>query len=163
MQKKGIELSLTFMVVVIIAIVLFVFGVNFVYKIVNQTNEIDKINTDELDKKFAQLSCESSDKVCVGIIRKIIPRGSFDTFGLKIINIGNATDFLVEVKASKAFDKQEKEIANNINFKYNNNPMNIEKNEEKSLGIALEVPKDAVFGTYIFDIIVKNNVNEEFQ
>jgi len=41
--------------------------------------------------------------------------------------------------------------------------MNIEKNEEKSLGIALEVPKDAVFGTYIFDIIVKNNVNEEFQ
>ena len=163
MQKKALELSLTFMVVAIIAIVLFVFGVNFVYKVANQSNKIDKVNTDELDKKFAQLSCESSDKVCIGIIRKIIPRGSFDTFGIKIINIEEATDFIVEINPSKAFDKQNNEIANNINLKYNNNEIMIERNEEKSMGIAFEVPKDAVSGTYVFDIIVKYRVNGEFQ
>ncbi len=163
MQKKAIELSLTFMVVVIISIILFVFGVNFAYKTANEANKIDKANTAELDKKFAQLSCESSDKVCVGIIKRLIPKGSFDTFGLKIINIENATGFLVEVKASKAFDKQEEETANNLTFKYNNNEIMVEKNEEKSLGIAFEVPKESVSGTYVFDILVKYKVNGEFQ
>ena len=163
MQKKAMELSLTFMVVVIISIVLFVFGVNFVYKVANQTNKIDKINTDELDKKFAQLSCESSDKVCIGVIKKIIPRGSFDTFGIKIINMDNATNFIVEVSPSKAFDKQENEILNNINFKYNNNSIAIDKNAEKSIGVAFEVSKEAASGTYVFDIVVKKNVNQEFQ
>ncbi|MEK6948867.1 MAG: hypothetical protein AABX34_01505 [Nanoarchaeota archaeon] len=163
MPKKALELSLTFMVVVIIAIVLFSIGVKFIYDIANETSKIDKISTDELDKKFAQLSCESSDKVCIGIIRKIIPKGSFDTFGIKIINIEPTTSFLIEITPSKAFDKQNNETTNSINFKYNNDEIEIEKNEEKSLGIAFEVPKDAVSGTYVFDIVVKNKVNEEFQ
>ncbi len=162
MRKKALELSLGFMVAVVLAIALFSLGIKFVYDIAHKTGEIDKLSTDELDKKFAQLSCESSDKVCIGIIRKIIPRGSFDTFGLKIINIEETSDFVVEVTPSKAFDKQNNEIANNLNFKHNNNRLNIEKNEEKSLGIAFEVPKDAVSGTYTFDISARHKVNEEF-
>lgn len=162
MQKKALELSLTFIVVVIIAIVLFSIGVKFIYDISSETSKIDEIGTDELDKKFAQLSCESSDRVCIGIIRKIIPRGSFDTFGIKIINIEPTANFLVEVKPSKAFNKQNNEIPNNINFKYNNNEIMIEKNEEKNLGIAFEVPKGTVSGTYGFGVIVKRKVNGQF-
>ena len=82
--------------------------------------------------------------------------------GLKIINIDATTECKVEVNPSKAFDKQNNEIANNINFKYNTNQMTIEKNEEKGLGIGFEVPKDAVSGTYVFDIAVKRKVNDEF-
>ena len=163
MHKKALELSLAFMVVVVLSIVLFSIGVKFIYDIANETSEIDKLSKDELDKKFAQLSCESSDKVCVGIIRKIMPKGSFDTFGIKIINIEESADFIVEVKSSKAFGKQNNEIANNINFKYNSNEIMIEKNEEKNLGIAFEVPKDAVSGTYGFGIIVKRKVDGQFQ
>ena len=40
--------------------------------------------------------------------------------------------------------------------------MTIEKNEEKSLGIGFEVPKNAESGTYVFDIAVKHKVNDEF-
>lgn len=163
MQKKAIELSLTFMVGVILAIILFVLGIKFAYNIINETNKIDKITIGELDKKFAQLSCGSSDKVCIGIIRKLIQKGSYDTFGIKIINIGETASFLVEVKHSKAFDKENNEILNNLNFKYNNNEILIEKNEGKSLGIAFEAPKNAVSGTYVFDVMVKNRVDGNFQ
>lgn len=163
MTKKAVELSLTFIVAVILAIALFSFGIKFIYDIAHETNEIDKISTGGLDKKFAQLSCESADKVCIGIIRKMISGGNFDTFGIKIINIGETASFLVEVKPSKAFDEQEKEMLNNVNFKYNNNEIMIEKNEEKRLGIAFEVPRDAVSGTYAFDVVVKNIVNGEFR
>lgn len=162
MPKKALELSLTFLVVVIISIVLFSLGIKFIYDLSNEANEIDKMSTDELDKKFAQLSCESSDRVCIGIIRKIILPDSFDTFGIKIINIEPTANFLVEVKPSKAFNKQNTEIPNNINFKYNTNEIMIDKNEEKSLGIAFEVPKDAVSGTYGFGVIVKRKVDGQF-
>lgn len=163
MQKKAIELSLSFIVLVILAIILFSLGVKFIFDISGQASKIDKINAEELDRKFAQLPCESSNKVCIGVIRRIIQKGSFDTFGIKLINIEPATRFLVEVTPSKAFDKQNNEIANSINFKHNTDEITIEKNEEKSIGIAFEVPKNAVAGTYTFDISIKYKVNEEFQ
>ena len=161
-SKKAIELSLTFLVTIITAVVIMAFGVRFLYSLASEATELDKTSTEQLDKRFAEISCGSNDKVCIGIIRKIIQKGKTDAFGLKIINIDAASEFKAEVNPSKAFDKQNNEIANNINFKYNNNQMTIEKNEEKSLGIGFEVPKDAVSGTYVFDIAVKRRVNDEF-
>ena len=40
--------------------------------------------------------------------------------------------------------------------------MTIEKNEEKSLGIGFEVPKNAESGVYVFDILVKYKADDEF-
>ena len=163
MSKKAIELSLTFMVVVLIAIVVFILGIKFVYNLASQTNEINKFSAEQLDKKFAQLSCEGNDKVCIGIIKKIIKRDNSDNFGLKIINIENQTNFMVEVKPSFALDKDNKKILNDINFKYNDQLLKIDKNEEKPIGIGFEVPKNASSGTYVFDVQVKNEVNGRFQ
>ena len=161
-SKKAIELSLTFLVAVIIAVVIMVLGINFLYNLASKATQLGQTTTDQLDKRFAELSCSGNDKVCIGIIRETIPKGKTDAFGLKIINIDATNEFKVEVNPSKAFDKQNNEIANNINFKYNTNQMTIEKNEEKSLGIGFEVPKNAESGTYVFDVGVKYKVNDEF-
>ena len=161
-SKKTIELSLTFLVTIILAVVIMAFGVRFLYSLASEATELDKTSTEQLDKRFAEISCGSNDKVCVGIIRRTIQKGKMDAFGLKIINIDAASEFKVEVNPSKAFDKQNNEIANNINFKYNNNQMTIEKNGEKSMGIGFEVPKNAESGTYVFDIAVTHKVNDEF-
>ena len=161
-SKNAIELSLTFLVTIILAVVIMAFGVRFLYSLTSEAAELDKISTEQLDKRFAELSCRSNDKVCIGIIRKIIPKGKADAFGLKIINIDATTEFKVEVNPSKAFDKQNNEIPNSIKFKYNNDGIKIEKNGGKSLGIGFEVPKDAVSGTYVFDVEVKYKVNDGF-
>mgnify|MGYP001482347686 CR=1 FL=1 len=162
MKKKGVELSLSFLVVLVIAVAILILGIRFIDSIASETIELDKITTDQLDKKFAELSCSASDRVCIGIIKKVIAKGNFDAFGMKIINIDDMAMFKVVVTRASAFDLSEKEILNNIDFKYNPNPVEIEKNEEKSLGIGFEVPKDAVSGTYIFDVLVEYNVDNEF-
>ena len=113
MEKRGIELSLTFLVTIILAVVIMAFGVRFLYSLASEATELDRTSTEQLDKRFAELSCSSNDKVCIGIIRKVIQKGNTDAFGLKIINIGAASEFKVEVNASKAFDRQNNEIANN--------------------------------------------------
>jgi len=68
-MKKGFELSLNFLVTIIIAIVIFVFGIRFISDLVTQTTELESLTTDQLDKKIENLLCET-EKVCIGVTKK---------------------------------------------------------------------------------------------
>ena len=163
MRKKGFELSLSFIVILVIAITIFILGMRFIYNISSETTELEKITTDQLDNNFSDLACESNDRVCIGIIKKKIARGDFDVFGLKIINIDTTTMFKVEVTPASAFDKNNEEITNNIDFKYNDNALEIGTKEEKIFGIGFDVTNDAKSGTYIIDVVLKYNVDNKFK
>ena len=157
-MKKAIELSLNFLVTVIIAVAILVLGVKFINDIAGEATELESLTTDQLDKKITELNCESTDRVCIGISKKTIPKGEFDVFGIKIINILEKQEFNINVKAAKLI-KNNEEITDTINLnkiklKYRNN-LFIGKNEEESIGVGVEVPKDTASGTYIFDVKVQ--------
>ncbi|MDP6265944.1 MAG: hypothetical protein QF584_04180 [Candidatus Woesearchaeota archaeon] len=157
-MKKAIELSLNFLVTVIIAVAILVLGVKFINDIAGEATELESLTTDQLDKKITELNCESTDRVCIGISKKTIPKGEFDVFGIKIINILEKQEFNINVKAAKLI-KNNEEITdpinlNKIKLKYRNN-LFIGKNEEESIGVGVEVPKDTASGTYIFDVKVQ--------
>ena len=157
-MKKAIELSLNFLVTVIIAVAILVLGVKFINDIAGEATELESLTTDQLDKKITELNCESTDRVCIGISKKTIPKGEFDVFGIKIINILENQEFNINVKAAKLI-KNNEEITdpinlNKIKLKYRNN-LFIGKNEEESIGVGVEVPKDTASGTYIFDVKVQ--------
>ncbi|MDP6600616.1 MAG: hypothetical protein QF798_04230 [Candidatus Woesearchaeota archaeon] len=157
-MKKAIELSLNFLVTVIIAVAILVLGVKFINDIAGEATELESLTTDQLDKKITELNCESTDRVCMGISKKTIPKGEFDVFGIKIINILENQEFNINVKAAKLI-KNNEEITDTINLnkiklKYRNN-LFIGKNEEESIGVGVEVPKDTASGTYIFDVKVQ--------
>ena len=157
-MKKAIELSLNFLVTVIIAVAILVLGVKFINDIAGEATELESLTTDQLDKKITELNCESTDRVCIGISKKTIPKGEFDVFGIKIINILENQEFNINVKAAKLI-KNNEEITdpinlNKIKLKYRNN-LFIGKNEEESIGVGVEVQKDTASGTYIFDVKVQ--------
>ena len=155
-MKKAIQLSLNFLVTVIIAVVILVLGVKFINDIAGEATELESLTTEQLDKRIGQLVCESTDRVCIGISRKTIPKGEFDVFGIKIINILDSQNFEIKIKkpSPSGYTKNNEPIeTNNINLKYRKNVF-IEKNEEESIGIGIEVSKETKSGTYIFDINV---------
>jgi hypothetical protein len=157
-MKKAIELSLNFLVTVIIAVAILVLGVKFINDIAGEATELESLTTDQLDKKITELNCESTDRVCISISKKTIPKGEFDVFGIKIINILENQEFNINVKAAKLI-KNNEEITdpinlNKIKLKYRNN-LFIGKNEEESIGVGVEVQKDTASGTYIFDVKVQ--------
>lgn len=158
-MKKGIGMSLNFLVTVIIAIVILVFGVRFISDLVVETTKLESLTTDQLDKKIENLLCET-EKVCIGTTKKTIQKGKFDVFGIKIINIISdeefSDEFNVNIRVSKLI-KDNNEIIdpnklNKIKLKYRTNNFIVEKNNEESIGIGVEVEKDAVSGTYILDV-----------
>ncbi|MBU90563.1 hypothetical protein CMO94_03385, partial [Candidatus Woesearchaeota archaeon] len=110
MNKKGIELSVNFLVTIIIALVIFGFGVKFVYNLASGASEMESLTTDDLDERIGDLLCESADKVCIGVNRKVIPRGEFDVFGIKVINVIETAKFRVVIEPRARIDKQGKII-----------------------------------------------------
>lgn len=159
-NKKSIELSLNFIVILIISIIIFGFGVNFISRLSSQATELQEITTAELDERIGSLVCEGSDRVCIGIDRKTIRRTKFDVFGLKIINILETQNFDIVVTrpSPSGYTKNKQEIAgDSLIWNPKARSVVIEKNEEKNLGIGIQVPPNAVSGTYIFDVKIQTS------
>ena len=156
--KRAIELSLNFIVILIISIVIFGFGVRFISKLSMEAIDIEKITTEQLDEIIGDLVCEGSDRVCIGTDRKTISRGKWDTFGVKIINILDGQHFTVEVSRPtiRGYTKNKVEIrTDNLVWNPKERDVFIGKNEEEAVGVAIQVPPSAVSGTYIFNVEIK--------
>ena len=159
-NKKAIELSLNFIIIIILSIIIFGFGVRFISKLSTQAIELQEITTSELDERIGNLVCEGSDRVCVGIDRKTIRRTKFDVFGVKIINIleGQNFDIIISRPSPSGYTKSKQPIdADGLIWNPKARSVLIDKNEEKILGIGIQVPANAVSGTYIFDVRIQTS------
>ena len=157
-NKKAIELSLNFIIIIILSIIIFGFGVRFISKLSTQAIELQEITTSELDERIGNLVCEGSDRVCVGIDRKTIRRTKFDVFGVKIINIleGQNFDIIISRPSPSGYTKSKQPIdADGLIWNPKARSVFIEKNEEKILGIGVQVPANAISATYIFDVRIQ--------
>lgn len=153
-MKKGIELSLNFLVTIIIALTIFTFGIKFISNLTKEAIELESITTEQLDKRIENLVCDTY-KVCIGINKKTIQKGEFDVFGIRIINILETQEFNINAEVTKII-KDSREIIDpnklsKINLKHRKNFI-IKKNNEENIGVGVEVAKDAVSGTYILDV-----------
>ena len=158
LNKKSIELSLNFIIILILSIIIFGLGVRFISKLSSQAIELQEVTTSELDERIGNLVCEGSDRVCVGIDRKTIRRTKFDVFGLKIINILESQNFdiIVTRPTPSGYTKTKQPIeSDSLIWNPKTRSVFIEKNEEKNLGIGIQVPANAVSGTYIFDVKIQ--------
>ena len=158
-NKKAIELSMNFIVILILSIVIFGFGIVFISKLSSQANELQELTISDLDERIGELVCEGSDRVCIGIDRKIIKRKEFKVFGIKILNIIDSQSFDTTIEPSSPIgykkDKTPIESGPFLTINPNQRSDYIEKNEEKNIGIGIQVPPNAVSGTYIFNVKIQ--------
>lgn len=157
-MKKGIELSMNFLVTVIIAITIFMFGIKFIYDLTSQATELEGLTTEQLDRRIGELLCESTDRVCIGIDKRLIPRGELGVFGIKIVNIRSGENFEISVTVTGYTNNNEPistdpDVINKIDLKYRETIF-IGRNEEETIGLGVGVMKDAKAGTYILDVKV---------
>ena len=160
-NKKAFELSINFIVIIIISLVIFGLGIKFIADISSQAVNIKDITLKDLDEKISNLVCEGSARVCLSTERKIIQKKDFDVFGLKVLNILDKQSFEIRVFPPDDYlgFKKDKTPIPTQSPRLTINPTErevvIEKNEEKRIGIAVQVPANAVSGTYILNIEIK--------
>ena len=159
-KKKAIELSMNFFVVIIISIVIFGFGIKFLYSLAKSANDIQSMSIEDIDSKISNMVCNGNEKICIGTDTKTIKKGDFDVFGIKIVNVADSVDFEIQTTFSKAISKTNSEFSSsNLIINPPDRSVTIEKNDEQSIGIGIEVPKNAISGKYIFNIEIKNSGN----
>lgn len=183
LNKRGIELSVNFLVVLIISIAVIGFGIRFTYKLVAETSQLQKMSGQELDEKIGELLCAGDLQVCVGIERRKIPRGKVDVFGLKILNVIETTPestFQVVIRKCRYANGNSLEDC----LATSPQPLNsipkilpvsspsdltpyqriiekLKRKEESRIAIGVEVNKGAKSGTYVLDLDVYSPPNDD--
>ena len=70
MNKKGIELSVNFLVVLILSIVIISFGIYLLTSVVGKASELSKMTQEDLNKRIETLQC--SGNVCFAVNYKLL-------------------------------------------------------------------------------------------
>ena len=176
MNKRAFELSVSFLVILIICIAIFSFSIYIVRKFFTHAENLRMTYDERTEREIEQLLDDGS-RIAIPFDKKEIGNGEFKTFGIGILNtlnIGMENKFRITVGFNKAYDKKNTEICNKMfpNKCGNPNswlktstgtvlpngdvlvPKTIKNNEQEKFLIGMEV-KNAPAGTYIFDLNVQ--------
>ncbi|MEM3127044.1 MAG: hypothetical protein QW331_03175 [Candidatus Woesearchaeota archaeon] len=153
-HKGALQLSVGFLVTIILTIVIFSLSIVFLRRTFTQATELST----ELDSKTQQ-QIESllvqGQKVAVPFHRKQIDVGGTGLYGLGIYNkAGENAKFKIEVTDGKDPTTTPPNIISKESVLYTQE-IEIENNEQESLGILVKIPPGTPRGTYVFDVIVK--------
>ncbi|MFC1768504.1 hypothetical protein ACFLZX_01950 [Nanoarchaeota archaeon] len=162
MHKKGVTLSVNFLVVLIIALVLFGMGVKLLWDIFASSSDISQLAWDDYRKQIANLQCRPDERVCYGVEQISVERGEVGIFGVKVINILEAENppigFKIEVNPAKYINKEGNVTPFNedkVGLDWERDLIDIENNEEYTFLIAVSPKKhEASPGKYSFTVDV---------
>ena len=168
MNKKAIELSVNFLVIILIAMSVFGMGLRMTYQLVTKAEEI-RTDVDESTQREIEEALTTGEIVSIPLNHKKTKSGKSVVFGLGIFNSESTQSFTIEMDFEKAFNNNKEEITNIVTesewIQTNFGPFNINKNENRVIGLPIRVPKKSggqrtPSGTYIFKVEVsKENGN----
>lgn len=150
MNKKGIQLSINFLVVMILSLVLFGSGMFIFSKIMS---EGAKIQQDLDSQTLSQLDALMDDGSLIVFPREriTINRGDAGTLPLGILNELSEGSFHIELSASGSNPSGDFELSDiGVLADYDG----IETNEKIHALIIISVPKNAAKGQYAFNVDV---------
>jgi len=155
MRRASFQLSINFIVVMIICMVLFGIGLGLINRFVNKAEElkeqVDKNLRDELQRIM------SSGSLVAAYPRSItLSRGGSADFGIGIGNeLGRNENFTINVR-----DDDNNPISDSIEKLYLRGPHYIKNNEQIFRRLRIRIPKTASHGTYIFNVYVCYNITD---
>ncbi|MBW2967625.1 hypothetical protein KY362_04005 [Candidatus Woesearchaeota archaeon] len=158
-NKRGIELSVNFIVMLILAIAVFAGGLVFASKFFGHAEKV-RASLDAQTERQIEKLLDSGSPVVLPINTKEIFRNKHDTFGAGVL-ARYPGDYILHVQYVKAIDKEKNEIQDELNVQYDQTPLTLKKNEKGKYLIMVEVPKQVSTGTYIYKLWVQLDADDD--
>lgn len=165
-SKRGVELSINFIVMLILGIVVFGFGLMMIPKFFGVASSA----SEELDSQSEQMLRDrvlNDGKVAAYPENFDLKRSGTRIVGLGINNVGLGQSFGAAIKLSSqpagaSFVPSDWTYAGDIEkgdgwYELSESPVRIERNEQEIIEVAFRVPSDAVKGEYTFALLVKSD------
>ena len=171
-KRAAIELSVNFIVIIIISLVVLGMGVYLVNRFVSEASDIKEELDIETEKQIMDL-LSSGDRVAFPINKKTIAKGHGEVFGLGIFNIlGEEKTFTVDLEQGIFIEKGATESDDTwpssepvpvpVPVFIASRSKEIKNNEQVVLSIPVNVPKGTPSGTYVIDVNVKYDTDKEY-
>jgi len=167
MNKKGFELSASFIITLILVIVIFIGSIYFVKEFFFKAEEM-KIEIERSTQEQIESLLQGGSLVAIPINVKELKTGTTGIFGLGVRNVGETKGFKAVVSFSKAindfgevlFDESYSEYINNNWILYDSSEFFLDSNKLKTVPIAVNPDsrvsesESTIPGTYLFNVCV---------
>ena len=156
LNKKAIQLSVNFIVMLILAVSVFVGGLMFAGKFFGKAEVVRGALNSQTEQQLEKL-LDSGSPVVMPIKKKEIFRNKFEPFGIGVVAQFKGTYSINVIEPTEAYAKDKSRITTTTNF-----PTIVMQVKEKKLDInekwktiiAVDVPKNAPRGTYVYTVWV---------
>ena len=159
-SKHGsVQLSMSFLITIILSITMLLAGISLISYFYQTTTETQEQLDERTQQRLAELLGDGQ-QVVIPFNQQTIERGSGHVFGLGVLNIADEASFTVVVSVSSVYDEnqQEVDISSLIDpaqwFLFDDTAQRIPKNEQRTVSLLIEVPRDAPSGLYNFNVEV---------
>lgn len=169
-NKKGIELSINFLVVIILSIVMLGMGVMLIRNFYDSSMQTVKTISEKEEIQINSM-LNRGEKVAMPINIKTIPRGELNVFGLGIFNVlERGEDFELEIVNQVGVDSNNEEIEEfedtgkdkHVKVIMETEEFYLEPNEHRIVNMFIQVGKRAEKGTYTFTARVRYRGNQQY-
>jgi hypothetical protein len=110
MHKKAMELSINFIVMLIIALVVFGMGLVLFKKFFVAADDIKQNLDDQTRKELQAKMMASSDEVVIYPTEFTVQKGKSDVIGVGILNIGAQTSFTIKSEYISCYNRDGQDI-----------------------------------------------------
>jgi hypothetical protein len=157
-NKKAIELSVNFIVMLILGLSVFGFGISLLYNLFEEANkQQDQLDQQTQDRIMKLL--DDGSLVSIPFNDKTIPRDGKDVFGVGILNTFDTQSSSTFYMLAQCYRPGSQQPEQDIGLLYEADH-EIANNEKKIVKIQAVVDKDTESGTYICNICVSRNREE---
>jgi len=155
MNKRGIELSVNFLVMFILAIVIFGLGIVFLYSLFNDAQDIFHLTQDQLDDRLASVACSARDRVCVTPNHLTGTRDRLSIFGIYVYNyFDTTTTFQIETEFALYEDGTEPEEFPYLLSLEEQTTLPILPGGQENIAIGIVPTRTTPAGQYVYNVKV---------
>ena len=152
MRKKGMELSINFIVILIISIVVFGFGIKILSGIFEGAENMEDITQKKINAHLINIMCDSSERICVAPATIEVRPHDSGYFTIGILNTyDDETTFYIGVEQSS---NDEIPTIYEDYWLLGEDFVKINPNEQKKVGLGVLVPGGTKKGTYVLNVYV---------
>jgi hypothetical protein len=159
-KKGAIQLSLNFLVVIILSLAILTAGILLLKVFIGGAQEIQADLDSETESRMQAL-LDSGQKVVIPFSRQTITRGDSHLFGVGVLNIRDTTTYSLNVRISEAIKPDDSVYDNDVKLEarnwidFDNTLFTLNKDERTRVLVLADIPNNAPSGTYIYNVEIK--------
>jgi hypothetical protein len=164
MDKRGIELSVNLLVIIIISLVVLGGGIALLYRFIAGAEELQATLDERTEEQLQSLLIDEGQQVALSRHTVKVRGEGEGILGIGVLNTGEEDSFTIEVQGPRYLNAHggQPSPQTTPTVLYNTESFSLKQHAFKVEPILIKVPTGTPRGTYVFDVKVKRENGSQY-